>query len=235
MTDRKTWAALAVGGLLAGQLLLAPAARAGGDDLGDWGVVGVRDFVATDGCAYQDVLYAITGVPAGGTWDLSLSDGSGLSAYLHGTSTDITGPGQVFWCTSDGVGQFTMTGTLEVYDSDYAQVASVPVSFDVTVTKQATAVGVKATTTKPRRGHAFALRGCVNSGGARDRYREVVVQHRAVGGSWRRLDSTYTDSEGCYRYEVTAGSKTRYYRVTAGATDVEKLGRSAAVKVTPRR
>lgn len=224
--------------LLAATALLAwpSSAQAGGDDLGDFGVVGVVDFIATDGCVSVPVLYAFTGIPSGGSWDLTLTDGAALSSFLYGTDASSAGEESMTWCiNADGVGRFQMTGTLEVRDGNYETFADVPVSFEFMVSKQATAVGLRVSTTRPRPGTQVRLAGCVNSGGSRDRYRPVVVQHRKVGGSWRYLQDSYTDSAGCYLASVTAASTSRFYRVSAAPTDAEKLGRSVAIKVTPRR
>ena len=102
-------------------------AAGGTDDVGSLGSISVGDITAKNGgCTKAPVSYDFTaGVPLDGTWRLDLSGGA-VSVFLHGDGYDALGEDEVQWCPSDGIGTTTLTGSLEVMDADYEDVAIEP-------------------------------------------------------------------------------------------------------------
>jgi hypothetical protein len=163
---------------------------------------------------------------------LDLSDSESLSAYAYGDYSNSTGLDSALWCPSvDGIGTFTLTGELKVWDADLNVIDQQIVEVSFTVQKQTTSARIKVSDRTPKVGRSVRVSGCVSSGGRRDVYRKITLQQRRPGRTWSSVESDYSSSTGCYAFRIRPASS-RWLRVHVPGTDVEYSTDTSAIKVT---
>ena len=207
------------------------------------GSVGSEPHVLYDGC--RDYAYTVQGSnDSASEWALDLtlyapSGDTSSSDFEYGTGSAVSRTGTFSICAYEGVGTYTIEGTLTWYDNDYNEVGTDVLSGPMRMLRQPTRSSLSANDTTPEYNSVvrFRLRSRqATPDGWRNNAYEYVALEANCGAGWDRVrgSKTTTDAYGKashrYRWNTRKTCRVRTYTLPT----VNGAGsRSTAVRINP--